>query len=104
MTRRGTFVEGDFVHLDSTRGISVRIPATRIPTMLATAKNSDKGRAPFALRWFDRDALQGAYDLLPVCDQCHETPAFEDMGDGKTFCADCCSSAAGSRYDDKTEF
>ena len=104
MTRRGTFVDGDFIHLDSTRGISVRIPATRIPSMLATAKNSDNGRAFFALRAFDRDALQGAYDLLPDCDACHDAPAFNDMGDDHLFCDDCCSSAAGSQYDDKTEF
>jgi len=102
--KRGTFVEGDFAHVDSVHGHPVRIPTTRIPTMLRDAKNADDARARFALRWFDRDALQGAYDLLPVCDQCHESPAFEDMGDGKTFCAGCCSAAAGSHFDDRIEF
>jgi uncharacterized Zn finger protein (UPF0148 family) len=64
------------------------------------AKRADDARAMWALRWFDRDALQGAYDLLPVCDECHEAPAFSDMGDGHVFCAECCSAAAGSKYDD----
>ena len=104
MTRHApavSWIDGDKAVVTTTRGIPVRIPTTRIPSMLGDAKKADDGRAMFALRWFDRDALQGAYDLLPTCDQCHEAPAFEDMGDGKTFCAGCCSSAAGSHYDDK---
>lgn len=103
MSSRGTFLDGHMVGLDDSHGWPTRIPATRIPGLLCDAKNDDDGKVRFALRWYLRDALQGAYDLLPMCDLCHEHPAFEDMGDGKTFCADCCSGAAGSKYDDRIE-
>ena len=105
MSARGTYIEGHTVYLDDAHGWPTHVPATRLPALLGEAKRSDDETAVFGLRHFHRDALQGAYDLLPQCDSCGEAPAFEDMGDGHTFCATCCSAVAGSpKYDDRIEF
>ena len=103
MSSRGTYIEGRHVFLDDAHGWPMHIPVTRIPELLGVAKNSDLGRARFALRWFGRDALQGAYDLLPLCGFCKDAPGFNDMGDDRLACDACCSAAAGSKYDDTTE-
>ena len=108
MTRHApavSWIDGDKAVVTTTRGIPVRIPTTRIPSMLGDAKKADNETAMFALRWFHRDALQGAYDLLPVCERCGEAPAFNAMGDDNAMWCDwCCSSAAGSIHDDKETF
>lgn len=103
MSNRGTFREGNTIYLDDAHGWPTHIPATRIPELLGEAKKSDEARARFGLRWFDRDVLQGAFDLLVVCDNCDDAPGVQDMGDGRLFCPECCSAAAGSRYDDRME-
>ena len=103
MSGRGTYLDDILVFLDDAHGHHTHIPATRIPELLGRAKNDDDGRVTWALRPFDRDTLQGAYDLLPTCCFCHDAPGTEDMGDDLKACPPCCSAAAGSHYDDRTE-
>lgn len=40
---------------------------------------------------------------LDPCAGCGDLPGTEAMGDGTKRCAVCCSAAAGSGYDDRTE-
>lgn len=103
----GTFLDGNTVHMPDVNGFHASIPARVVHLLRETARNADNGRAKFGLRWFDRDDLTGAADLLDArnpCDQCHDAPGTQDMGDGNRYCDTCCSGAQGSRYDDKEEF
>lgn len=93
MSTRGTFVEGEVVFLDDAHGHHTHIPNRVAHVLLQTAKNSDDGRAPWALRPFDRDTLQGAVNLLDQRDACTHpgyTPcdaaAVFDLADARPRC------------------
>ena len=96
MSSRGTYIDAEGVaHVDDFHGWSVPINVRRLPLMLDYAKAADDGRAPFALRWFDRDLLQGAVDLavdkglLETCTapNCERATVF-DLADTRP----CCTS------------
>ena len=101
----GTWVDGGCVHLDDVNGFPFTIPTRHLPEIARRANRNDSGRALYGFNWFNRDALNGALGLIaPDCANCHDAPATEDMGDGRTFCGHCCSSAQGSRYDDREDY
>jgi hypothetical protein len=101
----GAWIDGGAVHLDDVQGFSKVIPKRELAGLTARANANDSGRALYGFNWFDRDALNGALGLLHgPCANCHDAPATEDMGDGRTFCPPCCSAAQGSRYDDREDY
>jgi hypothetical protein len=100
----GTWVDGGAVHLDDVNGFPSSVPKRELQGLADRANRNDSGRALYGTRWFNRDALNGALSLVNPCANCHDAPATEDMGDGRTFCGHCCSSAQGSRYDDREDY
>jgi hypothetical protein len=82
----GTWIDGGAVHLDDVNGFPTSVPKRVLQLLANTARQSDSGRAPFGFRWFDRDTLAGAVDLLDSCTYADQftacdQPAAED-GDG----------------------
>jgi hypothetical protein len=90
MSTRGTYLDGDRVFLDDAHGHHTHFPARVAHHLLAAAKNDDAGRVTWALRPFDRDALQGAVNLLDARDQCAtdlcEDAAVFDLADARPRC------------------
>jgi hypothetical protein len=91
-----TFVEGNTVHLPDVNGFHATIPARHLHVVAHTANQADTERAQYGLRWFGRDALNGARDLLDSRDQCtFTTPAGDcdqaavfDLANARDRCAD----------------
>ena len=80
------------------------LPTDRIHIFAYGANQSDDAGLTICGRFVGRDtliALRSYLDDMDRCGQCREEPATQDMGDGSTFCAGCCSAAAGSAYDDR---
>lgn len=100
------YVEGDTVHVHDRNGWG-EIPARVVHVLANYASQYDHESAVWCGRRYHRDLLNSARDLLDGRDQCancKDEPGTNDMGDGTRFCAECCSAAQGSHYDDKEDW
>jgi hypothetical protein len=97
--------DGQTVHIIDRRGQG-EIPVRELARLYHGSCRSLTQTASYNGRRFDRYDLADAVTLAdnwPRCTNCKDAPGTEDMGEGKKFCASCCSAAQGSRYDDAQE-
>ena len=66
----GTWIEGNAVHIDDVHTWPSVIPVRDFADVHKRANEAPEGMAKYGIRWFDRDALNGAADLLAAREQC----------------------------------
>jgi hypothetical protein len=101
--------QGDVV-IEDDHGLGL-IPQHALSRMRYDAVMRDAATACWGGRRWDRDVLILADNTvrefglveLPTCAACSDAPGVAPMGDGRTFCLDCASGAAGSGYDDRED-
>jgi hypothetical protein len=62
-----TYREGAAMHLPDVNGFPGVIHLSALDRVTREANENDNGRARYASRLYDRDALNGARDLLDTC-------------------------------------
>ena len=85
MSDRGTYIDGAVVHLDDAQGFPHHIRLDDLRRVARAANKADSGLTRHDLRWFERDVLNGAVQLLDQRDACTFTSPAGDCDQAAVF-------------------